>query len=123
MPANSKLFAAFLASGRSRDELERRLANSQPLSDYEIDLLKAGEIQVDKNRRFFDLAKALLPPAKFVGLLSEAKGDALEGRAATKNPTARLIWRIKEAVAEPIRETGLNNGAQLRRLLEQRSKG
>ena len=44
----------------------------------------------------------MLAPAQFVGLLAEAKGDELEGRAARKNPTARLIWRIKSAISAPI---------------------
>jgi hypothetical protein len=54
-------------------------------------------------------------------LASEAKGDALEGRKATKNPTARLIWRIMEAIKEPIRTagtTGLETGGELRNLLQ-----
>jgi hypothetical protein len=51
---------------------------------------------------------------KFIGLLAEAKGDKLECRAAKKNPTARLIWRIKSAISAPhftalSRREGLDN--------------
>jgi hypothetical protein len=90
------------------------------LSDYELSLLDIGKIEFDKNRRFFELAKALLPPPRFGGLLAEAKADALEGRKPTKNPTARLIWRIQEAISEPVGESGLRNGAELRALLSNR---
>jgi len=53
--------------------------------------------------------------------LYEAKDDALEGRKATKNPTARLIWRIMEAVSEKVKlsgPTGLETGTELRKLLK-----
>jgi hypothetical protein len=102
LPAEkSKLIAAWNASGRSRGLLEQRLANVQPLSDYERELLGKAEVQVAGNERFLALAKAMLPPAQFLGLLAEAKGDVLEGRAAKKNPTARLIWRLKSAISAP----------------------
>jgi hypothetical protein len=41
-------------------------------------------------------------PSRFDGLLDEAKNDELEGRKARKNPTARLIHRIMEAVGAPV---------------------
>jgi hypothetical protein len=82
--------------------LEQRLANIQPLSDYESELLEKAAVRLAGNERFFRLAKAMLAPAQFVSLLAEAKGDELEGRAARKNPTARLIWRIKVAISAPI---------------------
>jgi hypothetical protein len=71
------------------------------LNHYEIDLLQKAAVQVAGNERFFALAKAMLSPAQFIGLLAEAKGDELEGRTAKKNPTARLIWRIKSAISAP----------------------
>jgi hypothetical protein len=73
------------------------------LSDYEIDLLKEAKVEFSKNRRFFEIAKALLREARFDGLVAEAKGDEMEGRKARKNPTARLIHRIMEAVGAPTR--------------------
>ena len=126
---NSKLIKAFLAAGRTEEELNRRLAMSGPLSDYELELLEAAKVEVEKNRRFFELAKALLQEPRFDGLLAEAKGDVLEGRAATKNPTARLIWRIGEAVqirvkpAGSAENSGLDNGTTLRALYGQRGNG
>jgi hypothetical protein len=95
---NSKLVARWLGSGRTKAELQQRLANVQSLSDYELDLLEKAAIQVGGNERFFRLAKAMLPPAQFIELLAEAKGNKLEGRKARKNPTARLIWRITTAI-------------------------
>lgn len=95
---NSKMVQAFLRSGRTREELERRLDKSAPLTDYERQLLEVGKIQVDGNTRFFEMAKALLGPTRFEALLAEAKGYALEGVKATKSPTARLIFHLMEAV-------------------------
>ena len=114
LSGNSKLIAAWDASGRSRELLEQRLANPQPLSDYELELLEKAAVRVVGNERFFTLAKAMLTPSPFVGLLAEAKGDEFEGRKAKKNPTARLIWRIKSAISTPIlpplpRRAGLDN--------------
>jgi hypothetical protein len=99
---DSKLIAAWIESGRTLLQLEQRLANIQPLSDYEIELLERAAVRLAGNERFFRLAKAMLAPAQFVSLLAEAKGDELEGRTAKKNPTARLIWRIKSAISAPI---------------------
>lgn len=98
--SNSKLVQAWLASGRSREALEPRLAVAHELTDYERDLLERAEVRLEGNERFFALAKAMLPPALFMELLAEAKCDAQEGRKAKKNPTARLIWRIKEAITK-----------------------
>jgi len=67
-----------------------------------MELLETAGVVVGKNRRFFEMAKAILKEARFNGLLSEAKGDELEGRKAQKNSTARLIHRIMEAVGAPV---------------------
>jgi len=99
--ANLKLVTAYLASGRTREQLEHSLANIRPLSDYEIDLLSLAKVEYGKNRRFFEQAKALLKEVRFITLLAEAKGDEQEGRKARKNPTARLIYRIMQAISTP----------------------
>lgn len=99
----SKLAAAYLEGGRPREFLDQALANVRPLTSYELDLLEAAQVEVPKNRRFFEMAKAVLKEVRFVSLLSEAKGDALEGRPTTKNPTARLIHRIMQAISTPVR--------------------
>jgi len=101
LSGNSKLIAAWLDSGRSLALLEQRVANVEPLNDYEMELLEKAAVRLTGNERFFRLAKAMLAPAHFVSLLAEAKGDELEGRKAKKNPTARLIWRIKSAISTP----------------------
>jgi hypothetical protein len=98
---NSKLIKAWNASGRPFELMEKRLVSPLPLTDYEKELLEIAGVQLAGNERFFSLAKALIRPAQFVGLLAEAKGDALEGRKARKNPTARLIWRIISAISAP----------------------
>jgi hypothetical protein len=80
------------------------------LSDYERELLDSANVEVARNQRFFELAKAILGTARFTGLLAEAKGDVLEERKATKNPTARLIFRIMETVSGPAQKV---SGPQL----------
>ncbi len=119
-PKNSKLMTAFLESGRSQVELDRRLDNLEPLNDYELDALEKAQINIEKDRRFLELAKALVGPVRFGGIVAECKADALEGRKAIKSPTARLIWRITEAVREkpvaPAGNTILQDGATLRGL-------
>jgi hypothetical protein len=114
LSGNSKLVAAWLDSGRTLALLQQRLAKAEPLNEYEMELLEKAAVRVAGNERFFALAKAMLPPAQFTGLLAEAKGDELEGRTAKKNPTARLIWRIKSAISAsnsaPLsRRQGLDN--------------
>lgn len=98
---SSKLVVAYLKSGRPRELLEQALSNIPELSEYEIELLSLAKVELGKNRRFFQMAKAILREARFVTLLAEAKGDELEGRTATKNPTARIIHRLMEAIATP----------------------
>jgi hypothetical protein len=100
--SDSKVVAAYLRSGRPGELLHQALANIHSLNDYETELLNAANIEVSRNHRFFEIAKALLPEARFQGLLAEAKGDELEGRKASKNPTARLIHRIMEAIGAPV---------------------
>jgi len=122
-PRNSKLMSAFLDAGHTSQELDQRLTSILPLSDYEESLLAAGNVEIEKSRRFFELSKALLGPTRFITLAGESKADALEGRKATKNPTARLIWRLMEAAARPANRLGageLQTGSELRRLLANR---
>ena len=97
----SKIIKAYLSSGRSLEYLQQALANMTPLTDYEMDLMKAGNIEIEKNRKCFAMMKAILKERRFHSILAEAKCDELEGRKATKNPTARLIHRLKEAVSTP----------------------
>ena len=106
----SKLVAAYLNSGRPRELLDQALSDIRPLNDYEKELLETAGVVAGKNRRFFEVAKALLRELRFDELLSEAKGDELEGRKARKNSTARLIHRIMEAVGAPVAlpKTGLS---------------
>jgi hypothetical protein len=104
----SKLVAAYVRSGRPMELLHQSLSNIQPLSDYETELLTTAKVEVVKNRRFFEVSKAVLREARFDELLAEAKNDEIEGRQAKKNPTARLIQRIMVAVGTPV---GLAKGA------------
>lgn len=100
---NSKIVKAYLKSGRTSEQLRQILVQIQPMSDYELELLERAEVEVAGNERFFEMARAILKPSRFESLLAEAKGDSLEGRKAKKNPTARLIYRLMEAIAQPPR--------------------
>jgi hypothetical protein len=102
--SNSKMIAAYLQSGRPRELLEQALAEIKTLTDYEEELLKAAIVDIERNRRFFEMAKAILREARFVSILAEAKADMLEGRPAKKSNTARLIHRIMEAVGAPMQK-------------------
>lgn len=119
-PTNSKLMTAFLEAGHSQEELERRLEQIEPLNDYEITTLETAQINVEKDRRFLELSKALLGIARFDEIAAECKNDAIEGRQAIKTPTARLIWRITEAVSQKVPakrpSTVLQDGDDLRTL-------
>lgn len=92
----SKFIQAFLDRGVSHDEIQKRLQRILPLDSYDIELLERGKIVIDGNEQFFEMAKALLGKNRFEQLLSEAKGDALEGQKSSKTPTHRLIHRIME---------------------------
>lgn len=87
-----------MEGGGSQQELDRRLAQMPSITEYEFSLLERGQIRVEGNERFLRLTKALLGESRFETLLAEANGDVIEGRPATKNPTARLIHRIMEGL-------------------------
>ena len=95
-PKTSKMLDAWLVSGRSQKVYNERLKKRRPLSDYHRDLLEKADVEIEGNERFFENAAALLR-GQMDMLLSEAKGDALEGDAGN-NPTGRMIYRILEAI-------------------------
>lgn len=95
-PKTSKMLDAWLVSGRSQKSYEERIKKRRPLNDYHRELLEKAEVEIEGNERFFENAAALLG-GQMDMLLSEAKGDALEGDAGN-NPTGRMIYRILEAV-------------------------
>jgi len=98
---DSKLLRAFLKGGRTREDWAQMLTRIAPLSGYELDLLAAAEVNHEQHQRFLEPAKAILGETRFDGLLAEAKGDCLEKRKARKNPAARLIHRLMEAISIP----------------------
>jgi len=108
----SILVRHWVAGGRTVEELEQRLAQVEPMSEYEIELLEKAAVRLDGNEAFFRMAKAMLGKARFVELLAEAKGDEIEGRTAKKNPTARIIWRIKSAI-QPLNTAAMSGGKGL----------
>ena len=91
-PKKSKMLEAWLKGGRSRTSFQERLKSTGPLQYHHLELLERAGAELDKTEKFFQMAYALLGP-RFERILSEAKGDALEGDRGT-NPTGRLIYRI-----------------------------
>ena len=88
-------------------------------------LLEQAEIDIAKERRFLHLAKALFGSVRFLSILGKCKADTIEGRKALKSPTARLIWRVTQAVNERVmtaRHTGLQDGTELREILARRDR-
>lgn len=106
-----KVARAFVEGGGTQAELDRKLEHIPALTEYELNLLERGQVEVGGNERFFRLSKALLGESRFDMLLAEAKGDEIEGRPATKNPTARLIHRIMEALRTPRGATNRPRGS------------
>ena len=96
-PSEGPLLQAWIASGRSRDDYEKRKRNRQELTGYEEELLSKAGIALESCRSFFSIARSLLGQSLFHALISEAKAEALEGRAA-HNPTGVLISRIMRCV-------------------------
>lgn len=91
-PKKSVMLEAWLKSGRSRASFRERLKNAGPLPYHHLELLERAGVQLEKTRKFFQMAYALLGP-RFERVLSEAKGDAMEGDRG-RNPTGRLIYRM-----------------------------
>lgn len=92
----SKMLDAWLTSGRSQAAYEQRIKGRKPLSDYHLELLERSRVEVEGNERFFENAAALLG-SQMDMVLSESKGDALEGDPGN-NPTGRMIYRILKAI-------------------------
>src|SRR5581483_3081175 len=67
----TKLYAAYLRSGRPPTYFHQAVSCIPSLDDYEIELLNLAGVPVEKNRRFFEAAKALLKTPLFRGLLHE----------------------------------------------------
>ena len=91
-PKQSKMLEAWLKGGRSRASFQERLKNTGPLQYHHLELLERAGVQLEKTEKFFQMAYALLGP-RFEKILSEAKGDDIEGDSG-RNPTGRLIYRI-----------------------------
>ena len=94
----SKMLDAWLRSGRSKMAYEKRLKSRKILSDYHAELLERANVELDGNERFFENAAALLG-VQMDQILSEAKGDALEGDPGN-NPTGRMIFRLMNAIGK-----------------------
>ena len=91
-PKKSKMLEAWLKGGRSQASFQERLSKTGVLQHHHLELLEQAGVKLRETERFFRMAYALLGP-RFERILSEAKGDALEGDTGT-NPTGRLIYRI-----------------------------
>ena len=91
-PKKSKMLEAWKNGGRSQTSFQERLKKAKGLEYYHRELLELAGVKLEKTEKFFQMAYALLGP-RFEKILSEAKGDTLEGNHGN-NPTGRLIYRI-----------------------------
>ena len=91
-PKKSKMQEAWIKGGRSQASFQERLKKTKELEYYHRELLERAGVKLEKTEKFFQMAHALLGP-RFEKVLSEAKGDILEGNRAN-NPTGRLIYRM-----------------------------
>ena len=91
-PKKSKMLEAWIQGGRSRRSFQERLKKARPLASHHRELLERAGVKLAETGTFFEMAHALLGP-RFDRILSEAKGDALEGNRGN-NPTGRLIYRM-----------------------------
>ena len=91
-PKKSRMLEAWTKGGRSRRSFQERLKKAAPLASYHRELLERAGVKLAATETFFEMAQALLGP-RFDRILSEAKGDALEGNRGN-NPTGRLIYRV-----------------------------
>ena len=98
-PKKSKMLEAWIEGGRSKASFQERLKGIRPLEHRHLELLEAAHVKLEKTEKFFQVAQALLGP-RFDRILSEAKGDALEGDPGN-NPTGRLIHRILNEIRKP----------------------
>ena len=94
------MLKAWKDSGQSKREFDRRVRAAPDLTDHQVYLIEKAGATLETNERFFRMAAALLGAGRFEGILSEAKGDALEGRGP-RNPTGGLIFRIMSAIRTP----------------------
>lgn len=92
-----KMLEAWLHSGRSEAQFQERVKASKPLDHYHRELLERAGVKLKSNERFFEMALALLGVSHFEQILSEAKGDHLEGNTAD-NPNARINYRLLDAI-------------------------
>jgi len=97
-PKTPRMLEAWLQSGRSQASFRERLRNAGPLPHHHLELLERAGVRLEKTTRFFAMAWALLGP-RFERVLSEAKGDAMEGDEG-RNPTGRLIYRMLHEIEQ-----------------------
>ena len=95
----SSLLQAWKGGGGTKREFDKRVRSAPDLSEHQAYLIEKSGAVLQTNERFFRMAAALLGNGRFDAIVSEAKGDALEGRS-TRNPTGSLIWRLMRAIKD-----------------------
>lgn len=95
----SAILQAWLESGRSKTEFDRRAKKAKELSSYHEELLNKAGVEIKGNERFFNLACALLGEGMFQDVLAQAKTDAVEGDPGN-SPTKRIIYRLMHTIKQ-----------------------
>lgn len=93
------LLKCWIKGGGKEETYRNKLGKINALDDYELNLISSSGAEFEGNGPFFQITKALLGSFTFKSVLSEAKGFHQEGSyAVKKNPTARLIHMLMQAV-------------------------
>jgi hypothetical protein len=100
--SKSALVKAWRESGRREDELAKLLRSPLPdLSDEECYLSEAAKVDLANVERFLRLCKVALGSNRLRRVIAELKVDVAEKRGVNK-PTGALVWRLLNAIAEPV---------------------
>ena len=68
------------------------------IDSYELDMMHVAKIQIDGNKRAFQVAKALIGSNLFKECLSYSKSYAIENKRVKKSHTSLFIHNLKEYV-------------------------
>jgi hypothetical protein len=93
------LIDAWRKSGRTDEALRKALGKLAELDDYDRELLTKAGVSTGETERFLRQAKVLVGDGRFHAILSDAKAERLEGRAAD-NPTGAVIWRLLREIEQ-----------------------
>lgn len=101
--SDSSLTEAWRKSGRDEKELVKLLKSTLPeLTDEARELAKLATVDLGNIERFLRICTMILGKNRVFRMLAELKVEVIEGRGP-HNPTGTLIWRLLNAISQPVR--------------------